>query len=124
MTRYQRIVREDGEVVLERAKLRLSFWDHFVGLQFARRPGPMTGLLFVTGGDNRTQTAIHMFFVFYNIGVVWVNSAGEVVDTRLARPFRPYYAPRRPAQYFIEAAPDVLERVQVGQRVQFIDLPA
>jgi len=36
------------------------------------------------------------------------------VDKKLARPFRPYYTPQCPAQYFIEGHPDMLDKVQIG----------
>jgi len=42
-----------------------------------------------------------------------------VVDAKLAKPWRPYYAPARPARYLIEAPPSLLERVTVGERLTF-----
>jgi hypothetical protein len=42
-----------------------------------------------------------------------------VVDKALAKPWRLAYAPRRAAQYVIEAQPALLERVQLGERLTF-----
>jgi len=42
-----------------------------------------------------------------------------VVGAVLARPWRPYYAPRAPACYLIEAAPALLDRVALGDRLVF-----
>lgn len=116
-----RVVRsaDTGAVVLKRARLCISFWSHFKGLQLAPPLPDDEGLLFVTKRDNKTETAIHMFFMRFSIGVVWLNHAGIVVDARLAKPWRPYYAPVQPAQYFIEANPSILERVKVGDRLQW-----
>jgi uncharacterized membrane protein (UPF0127 family) len=123
MARYQRIRRADsGAVVLERARLAISFWEHFRGLMLAAPLDEDEGMLFVTRRDNRTETSIHMFFVRYDLGVVWVNSAGIVVDKKLAKRWRPYYAPAQPARYFIEANPSILDRVAVGDRIQFEDI--
>jgi uncharacterized membrane protein (UPF0127 family) len=60
-----------------------------------------------------------MFFMFFNIGVIWIDAVGKVVDKKLAKVWRPAYAPSAPAQYFLEANPDVLERVQVGDVLRF-----
>jgi len=75
--------------------------------------------LFVEGRESVAQTAIHMFFVFFPIGVIWLDRDKQVVDAVLARPFRPYYAPAGPAQYFVEGHPSLLSRVSVGDRLDF-----
>jgi uncharacterized membrane protein (UPF0127 family) len=110
---------DTGEVVLARAKWCASYWCHLRGLQFVPRLPHSQGLLFVTDRESVVQTAIHMFFMFFAIGVVWLDASGRVVDKKLAKPWRPYYAPAAPAQYYIEANPDILDRVQVGDRLQF-----
>jgi len=77
------------------------------------------GLLFVFGRENRSDTSIHMFFVFFAIAAVWLDNDGRVVDAKLARPWRPYYVPAKPARYLIEARPVLLERVNVGDQLAF-----
>jgi uncharacterized membrane protein (UPF0127 family) len=57
-----------------------------------------------------------------DLGVIWVNSAGEVVDTAIARPWRPSYLPQGPATYAIEADPSVIQWVQIGDRIEFQQL--
>lgn len=122
MARYQIIRQADSEsVVLRRARLAISFWDHFRGLMLAAPLSDDEGMLFVTRRDNRTETTIHMFFMRYDLGVVWVNDAGIVVDQQLAKRWRPYYAPAQPARYFIEANPSILDRVRVGDHLVFTD---
>jgi uncharacterized membrane protein (UPF0127 family) len=114
---------ETGAIILNRARWCESFWSHFVGLQLAPPLPDDEGLLFVTGRENRAQTTIHMFFMRFSIGVVWLDGGGVVVDRVFAKPWRPAYAPAKPARYFIEAMPGILERVQVGDRLRF-DEPA
>jgi len=46
-----------------------------------------------------------MFFVFFAIAAVWLDDGGNVVDAKLARPWRPFYKPVKPARYLIEARP-------------------
>jgi uncharacterized membrane protein (UPF0127 family) len=60
-----------------------------------------------------------MFFVFFPIAVVWLDRGGRVVDKAVAHPFRPYYAPQRPAMYYVEGDPSLLERVSVDDELEF-----
>ncbi|MBI5669803.1 MAG: DUF192 domain-containing protein [Chloroflexi bacterium] len=108
-----------GRVVLDRVKLCDSFWCRFRGLQLVRHLPENEGLLFVTSSESRANTTIHMLFMLFSIGVVWLDASGRVVDKTLAKPWRPAYAPQKPAQYFVEARPSILERVQVGDTLRF-----
>ena len=121
MSKRWRIIRnaQTGEVVLSRAKWCTSVWCHFKGLQLVPRLPDDEGILFVTRSEGRAHTAIHMFFMLFGIAVVWLDSSGTVVDKRLAKPWRAAYAPSVPAQYFIEANPSLLDRVEIGDRLRF-----
>ncbi len=121
MTAGWRILRnaDTGAVVLPRVRLCVSFWCRFRGLQLVRHLPSDEGLLFVSDHEGRAHTTIHMFFMLFSIGVVWLDRSGRVVDQRLAKPWRPAYTPAAPAQYFLEANPQVLERVKVGDRLRF-----
>jgi uncharacterized membrane protein (UPF0127 family) len=123
MSRDFRVVvdADSQQVVLARARWCAGFWCHLVGLQFRRDLPDGEGLLFVTHGESIVGTTIHMFNVYFSIGVVWLDASGVVVDATLAKPWRPYYAPAAPAQYYIEAKPDLLDHVQVGQRLNFAE---
>jgi uncharacterized protein len=126
MSAKWRILRnvQTSSVVLSRVRLADNFWSRFRGLQLVRSLPENEGLLFITGSESRTNTSIHMFFMFFSIAVVWLDASGKVVDTCLAKPWRPAYAPRLPAQYFIEANPDVLNRVKVGDVLRFDEVIA
>jgi uncharacterized membrane protein (UPF0127 family) len=114
--------RETGALVLKKARWCASFWCHFKGLQFRSSLPEDEGLLFVFPKESRSNTTIHMFFVFFQIGVIWLDSSGQIVDKTLAKPWRPMYAPRLPAQFFIEANPSILDRVNIGDSIRFDDL--
>ncbi len=121
MSSQWRVLRnaDTNAVVLARVKWCESFWCHFRGLQLVPRLAEDEGVLFVTDHEGRTHTAIHMFFMLFSIAVVWLDASGQVVDKTLARPWRPAYASRLPAQYFIEANPRLLDCVQIGDRLRF-----
>lgn len=119
MSEFRVIKNQNGDVVLPKTKWCQSIWCHFKGLQFASPLDDTEGLIFVYGSESITNTSIHMFFVSFEIAVVWLDSSGTVVDKKLAKPWRPAYAPAKAAQYFIEANPSLLERVNVGDRLTF-----
>lgn len=96
-----------------------SFVCKLRGLMFRRALRPGEGLLLVERRASRSATAIHMFFVGFPIVVVWLDANFRVVDMLVAQPWRPFYAPRVPAQYTLEAAPALVEEVSVGDELEF-----
>lgn len=118
MPGFVRLTKEDGSHLPLRVRRCDTFLCRLRGLMFRRRLRPAEALLFVEAQESRTATAIHMFFVFCPISVVWLQGDGVIVDKVLAKPFRPFYAPRLPARYYLEAAPEVLDWVTVGERLR------
>lgn len=112
---YVTISREDGSVLPLRVRRCDTFICRLRGLMFRRSLDPEEALLFVAEAEGRLGVAIHMFFVFFSIGVVWLDAAGGVVDAKVARPFGPFYAPRGPARYFLEGPPELVDWVAVGE---------
>ena len=107
-----------GEQMLGRVRRCASFLCRLRGLTFRQALGDGEGLLLVGRRESRTDTAIHMFFVFFPLAAVWLDRSGRVVDTRLARPFRPLYVPRAPARDVLEGPPPLLERVEIGDQLR------
>jgi uncharacterized membrane protein (UPF0127 family) len=104
---------------LKRVRRCASFSSRLRGLTFRRGLGDDEGLLLVGSRESRADTTIHMFFVFFPIAAIWLDSHGRVVDAQLARPFRPYYAPRAPARDVLEGPPALLEQVRIGDQLHF-----
>ncbi|HRF46344.1 MAG TPA: DUF192 domain-containing protein [Anaerolineales bacterium] len=116
--------KSDGSVVLNRVGWCADFWCKLRGLQFRRALLPGEAILLVEDRDSVVLTAIHMFFVNFDLGVVWINAAGRVVDKVRARPWRPSYAAGAPARYVLETTPDFLEKVTIGDEWILEDLAA
>jgi uncharacterized membrane protein (UPF0127 family) len=114
------IHRDTGEILIESARWCESYFCRLVGLQFRRRLKPGAALILVNKKESRNNSSIHMFFVFFPIAAVWINSQGQVTSVQLARPWRPYYASPTPAQYVLESTTDLLERIKVGDAVDFL----
>jgi uncharacterized membrane protein (UPF0127 family) len=108
-----------GERLLGHVRRCASFFCRLRGLTFRRILGDSEGLLLVGHGESRAGTAIHMFFVFFPIAAIWLGRNGRVADAQLARPFRPLYIPRVPAQDVLEGPPALLEQVQIGDQLRF-----
>jgi uncharacterized membrane protein (UPF0127 family) len=108
-----------GQRLASRVKLCDTFWTKLQGLMFRRQLDADQVLVFCYRREDVVETSIHMFFVFFPIAVVWLDAERRVVDKVLAKPFRPYYAPKKPAQYYVEGDPVLLEHVQIGDRLAF-----
>jgi uncharacterized membrane protein (UPF0127 family) len=108
-----------GEALVSGARWCDSFLCRLRGLMFRRGLAEGEALILVEGGESRAAASIHMFCVPFPIAAIWINTAGRVVDKVEARPWRPYYAPRGPARYTLEAAPELLKRVAIGDELVF-----
>jgi uncharacterized membrane protein (UPF0127 family) len=111
--------RTTGQVLAEQVVRCDTFWKRGRGLMFRRKLPQGQVYLFVEGRESVSQTTIHMFFVFFPISVIWLDGEKRVVDKALARPFRPFYAPRSPARYFVEGPPSLLDSVAIGEQLEF-----
>ena len=118
--RYVRVINtESNQVLVDSARWCSSRLCRLRGLQFRSKLNPGEALILVKDKDSITNTSIHMFFVFFSIAAVWVNNKGKVTSAQLAKPWRPYYASPEPATYVIEASPDFLQVVAVGDILEF-----
>lgn len=108
-----------GQIIATRVKLCDTFLTRGRGLMFRPPLDEDEAFVFAESKESVGLTTIHMFFVFFPIAVIWLDAERRVVDKKLARPFRPYYAPQRPAQYFLECHPHALDKVEIGHQVTF-----
>ena len=107
-----------GQIIATEVKWYDTFLSKGRGLMFRRAIGEGEAFVFAKLRESVSLTSIHMFFVFFPIAVVWLDAEKKVVDKKLARPFHPYYAPQRPAQYYVEGHPNILDKVQIGDRLE------
>ena len=105
------------------ATLRIKYCDTFLtqlrGFTFRARLPRDEGLVLVGTRDSRLDSSIHMFFVSFDLAVIWINSQMQVVDKVLARSWRPAYFSKQPAKYVLEVHPDRWDDFQIGDTVQF-----
>ena len=105
--------------------LRVKYCDTFLtqlrGLSFYSYLAPGEGLLLVSKRDSRVDSSIHMFFVPFDLTVIWIDSGMQVVDKVLARAWRPAYFSKHPARYTLEIHAGRWDDFQIGDGVIFRD---
>jgi uncharacterized membrane protein (UPF0127 family) len=119
MSKIVKVVRKGtGEMLLENVKWCDSWFCKLRGFQFHRKLKQGEALILDYPKDG--IRSIHMFFVFFPIAAVWINSQGVVTSAQLAKPWRPYYGSPKPARYVLETTPDFLNNISIGDEVEFI----
>ena len=98
-----------------------SFFSRFMGYMFRKPIAPYQGLLLVQGREDRIDSAIHMFFMNFDLGVIWLDAQLKVVDAQYARRWRPFYQPAGPARYVLETHPNHLKEFKIGQKIDLKD---
>ena len=102
-----------------RVKNCSTFWDKFRGLMFSPQIPVNGGILLAENRESLTGTAIHMFFMRFDIAVVWINSKFEVVDCKIAKKWKAAIFPKNAAQYVLETHKDNLYKFHIGDVVVF-----
>lgn len=75
-------------------------FSNALGLMFARKPRPT---LLRNRRETRFGSGIHMFFVFFPLDIIWLDSEYKIVDIRKnVKPFTGPYYPKKPAKYVLE----------------------
>lgn len=104
---------------------RIKYCDTFLtqlrGLTFRSRLARDEGLLLVGTRDSRIDSSIHMFFVSFDLTVIWINSEMKVVDKASAKSWRPAYLSKQAAKYVLEIHPERWDDFQIGDVVEFND---
>jgi len=105
--------------------LRIKYCDTFLtqlrGFTLRPRLAQDEGLVLVGKRDSRLDSSIHMFFVSFDLAVVWISSNMQVVDKVLAKSWKPAYFSKQPARYVLEVHPDRWDEFQIGDKVRFRD---
>lgn len=89
-------------VVIQEVRYCDTFFSKALGLMFSRELEENNGIILAEKSESRINTAIHMFFVNYDITVLWLEQNMRVVDKVLAKKWRPFYMSAKPAQYVVE----------------------
>ena len=58
-----------------------------------------------------------MFFMNFDITVLWLDQNMVVIDKAFAKKWRPMYLPKKPAQYVVELHQEMFEKYQIGDQL-------
>ena len=99
-----------------------SFLCRLKGLMFRRGIPEDWGLLLVQPSESIVSAAIHMFAVPFNLGVIWINQDGFVVDLAEVRKWIGIKSPQKPARYILEVTPSRLSEFKIGDKIAFNEI--
>jgi len=102
------------------AKYCTNFWSKFRGLMLHPPLQENEGALLVEDRDSKMNASIHMFFMRFDLCVVWINDACQVVDVKICLRWKPVYVPAQPARYILETHVSQVNRFTIGDQVSFI----
>lgn len=102
------------------AEYRPDFLGKLLGLMFKTSLPADQSLLMAEEKESRVNTAIHMAFMNFDIGVIWLDSQWRVVDTRLARRWITLAMPKIAAKYTLEINPGRLSEFNYGDQIEII----
>lgn len=107
-------------------KLEIRYCNKFIprlfGLMFHPPLSTQDGILLVQQRESQIEAGIHMFLMRTDLTIVWLNSDKVVVDKVLAKRWRPFYIPSKPALYVLECSPGRINDFQLGDEIEFRDL--
>ncbi len=113
-----KIIKSGSPQVILTAGVCDTFLTKLSGLMFRKKIDPYYGLLFSETSESRLNTSIHMFFMNFDITVLWMDKNCSIVDIALAKKWHPIYLSKAPAQYTLELHPDRFSDFSIGDQLQ------
>jgi len=99
------------------AGLCQTFSTRLLGFMFKNTLDADYGLFFPGTTSSIVNSAIHMFFVNFNLAVFWLDENYSVVDKVLAQRWHPFFAPSKPARHILELHESRLADISIGDRL-------
>lgn len=99
-----------------------TFFSKFRGLMFKKNLSENEGILLIQEKPNKIDSAIHMFFMNFNISVFWLDADFCVVDKSIAKKWHPFYIPKNNAKYVLEAHTNKFSNFNIGDQLSFEEI--
>ncbi|MEM4244913.1 MAG: DUF192 domain-containing protein [Candidatus Nanoarchaeia archaeon] len=110
---------ETGKVLAKDVVFYRNVFARGFGLRF-RKPKKDHAIVLTSNSESVSGSSIDMFFVFYPIDVLWLDSKFRIVDVKTnLKPFSGITKPKFPAKYVVELPAGTVEDSIVGGRVVF-----
>jgi len=101
------------------AKIAKTFFSKLLGLMFAQKLEPNSGLLLSDRYESRLNSSIHMLFMNFDLCVVWLDKNLLVVDVIKAKKWHPAYFSRTAAQHVLEIGITHINDFSIGDQLSF-----
>ena len=106
--------------------LNAEYCDKFAcklrGLSWRSNLAQRNALIIAESAESKVGASIHTMGMFFDLGIVWLDSNFEVVDAQKAYRWRSFLLPHKPAQYIIELHPHRHSEFSIGDQIEFKDL--
>ena len=79
------------------------------------------GVILVNSGESIIDASIHMFFMNFDITVLWLDKNMVVIDKALAKKWHPLYYPKKPAKYILELHHSQFSEYSIGDKLVLIN---
>ena len=96
-----------------------NFFTRLQGLMFSKEMDCAGGLFFLNLSEDKINSAIHMFFMNFDLTIIWVDSTGRVVDKIIAKRWKTIAAPASGAKFILEAHTDRFLEYNIGDLLEF-----
>ena len=111
------LINHSSNTILQ-IELADTFLKRFLGYMGRKSIQCDQGMLFTLARPSKLDASIHMFFMRFEIAVVWLSEELTVVDKTIAKRWRPAYAPAQPAKYILETHPSQIDNFSLEDRVE------
>lgn len=91
------------------------------GLMFSGKEKINRGICLVmpTKKDVRFGASVTMWFCFYDLEILFINSKFEVVDKKILKPWVSNYTPKKPCMYVVESCVGKFSEIKIGDFIKF-----
>jgi uncharacterized membrane protein (UPF0127 family) len=113
-------IRFKNIIIADDVKTCKDIFSRGKGLRFSKPLKKGQAMLFISPEESCLYTSIDMFFVFFSIDIIWLNSDKEIIDIRRnIKPFTPLVTPKKPAKYVIELPVNSSNFLKIGNKLKF-----
>jgi uncharacterized membrane protein (UPF0127 family) len=95
-----------------------SFFSRFKGLMFDKTINQDEGIILIQESESRINSAIHMYFMNFDIAVFWLDKELTIIDKKIAHKWKSILMPSKPAKYIFETHSDNIGKFQLGDIIQ------
>ena len=109
-----------NKIILKDMDYLTSVWKISKGLMFSSKKKCKKGVCLVMPSlkDAKFGSAVTMYFCFYKLEILFVNTKYKVVDKVTLMPFKSTYVPREACKYVIESYPGTFSDIKIGDKVK------